>query len=273
MSATNSVSSVMPQELVSIITPSYNSADYLANAIESVIGQSYPHWELLIIDDKSTDNSVEIAESYAQKDSRVKVLALKEHGGAAIARNAGIREAKGRYIGFLDSDDAFDREKLALQLDFMWRNQYVLTHTNFAIIEDGVGRRVDTIKPPSVLTYRDMLKANQIGCLTAIYDAAQIGKVYMPIIEKRQDYGLWLRILKGGASAYCLPQVLSYYRLRQHSISRKKIVLLQYNWRLLREVEGFGPFVSAYYLGWHVANGLKRAAHTWLALSERGRIK
>lgn len=266
MKTTKPLRAVNQPDLVSIITPSFNSADYLADAIDSVIRQSYPDWELLIVDDKSVDNSVDIAESYAEKDPRIKVISLAEHCGAAIARNAGIHEAKGRYIGFLDSDDFFHSEKLACQLKFMCENGHVLTHTHYQMVDGRTGRLGDTIRAPGILTYKDMLKANRIGCLTAIYDSAQVGKVFMPIIEKRQDYGLWLRILKGGRLAYCLPQALSYKRLTPGSISRNKVNLLKYNWRLLREIEGLDPLVSAYYLSWQVANRLTKAVPAWLTL-------
>lgn len=248
----------MTRGLVSIITPSYNSADYLGVTIESVSQQSYPHWEMLIIDDGSSDTSVDIARYYAEQDSRIRVIALKKNSGAAFSRNTGIEEARGRYIAFLDSDDLYHPAKLEKQLAFMQQHKHVLTYSYYDIITEAGEPAHRIVRPAKQLNYQQMLKSNQIGCLTAMYDSQQLGKVFMPDIRKRQDYGLWLRILKTGVIAHCLPEVLAHYRVRGNSISRNKVELLRYNWQLFRHIEGLHPLSAAYYLGWNVYRSLSR---------------
>ena len=135
----------------------------------------------------------------------------------------------------------------------MQKNDYALTYTYRNKIEGAGNLLKQTAQPPLKLCYNDMLKSNQIGCLTAIYDSEKLGKVYMPIIRKRQDYGLWLKILRQQDYAYCLPEVLASYRVRTSSVSSNKIGLLTYNWQLFREVEKLSLAKSVYYLGWNIA--------------------
>jgi glycosyltransferase involved in cell wall biosynthesis len=238
--------------MVSIITPSYNSSRFIAQTIESVLSQTYDNWEMIIVDDVSPDNSNEIIEKYVQRDSRIKLLKLEKNSGPAVARNRAIEEAIGRYIAFLDADDLWMSDKLQKQIDFMKTHNYELTYTAYETMsEDGVNLHF-TITPPKKLNYQELLKANKIGCLSAIYDSKRIGKVYMPLIKKRQDYGLWLRVLKKVDYAYGMDEVLGRYRIMSNSVSSNKLDLLKYNYRLFKEHENFSTLKSLYYLSWNI---------------------
>ena len=188
------------EQLVSIIIACYNSEKYLSETINSVLNQTYKNWELLLVDDCSTDNTISVIEPFQKKDTRIKLFRQRQNSGAAVTRNKAIKEAKGRFIAFLDSDDLWLPQKLEKQIGFMLKNGYSLTHTAYEIIENNGKATNKTIRSKPVLTYNNMLFSNKIGCLTAIYDRGKLGKVYMPQIRKRQDYGLWLKILSTWAS-------------------------------------------------------------------------
>lgn len=237
---------------VTIVTPIFNAEKYIAETIESILRQSFEGWELILVDDCSEDASEYIAKSFVASDPRIKLISLEENSGAAVARNAGITAASGRYIAFLDSDDQWTKDKLEKQLDFMRKNECALSYTWYECVDEFGGKIGKVYKPPSELTYAELLRSNQIGCLTAMYDTAKLGKILMPLIRKRQDYGLWLRILKRVDKAYCLPEVLAYYRQRAGSISSNKLEMLKYNWALYRDVENLTLPKSAYYLGWNI---------------------
>lgn len=246
----------MNNELVSIITPSYKSKRFISQTIDSVLAQTYQNWEMIIVDDVSPDNSNKIIEEYCKKDSRIKLIKLEKNSGAAVARNKAIEESKGRYIAFLDADDMWKSEKLEKQIEFMQKNDYAFTYTAYdTMTEEGLFED-KIIYPPLKITYKDLLKSNHIGCLTAIYDAKKLGKIYMPLISKRQDYGLWLRILKKIDFAYGINEPLAKYRLVSNSISSNKISLLKYHYKLFTEFEDIGKIKTLYYLCWNVLTKL-----------------
>jgi glycosyltransferase involved in cell wall biosynthesis len=235
------------ENLVSIITPSYNSEEFISETINSIINQTYTNWELLITDDFSTDNTIEIVESYVKNDSRIKLFKLEKNSGAGIARNFSINKAQGRYIAFCDSDDQWKKNKLEFQLKFMKENNLVFSFTDYDIIdEQGVSK--GHIKCPKILTYNKLLKNNYVGCLTVIYDTKTLGKLLMPKIRKRQDWVLWLSIMKKIKLTKGLSTSLSIYRDRIHSISSSKFDLLKYNWSVYHKELGFNKIVSFYYL-------------------------
>ncbi len=240
------------KELVSIITPNYNCKKYIASTIESVICQTYPYWEMIIVDDCSNDGSVEIIEKYIIKDNRIKLIKFKNNFGPAIARNTAIKEAKGRYIAFLDSDDLWYPEKLEKQIKYMNDKKCALSYSYYDVIDENNNRTNQIYKPKDKLSYCDLLKTCSIGCLTSIYDTKIVRKEYMPIIKKRQDYGLWLKILKKIDYAYCIKEVLATYRIRKGSISSNKLELIKYNWKLFREHEKLSIIKSFYYLNWNI---------------------
>lgn len=224
--------------LVSIITPSYNSANYIIDTIESIINQTYPYWELLITDDCSTDNSVEIIANYTVKDSRIKLLKTEKNSGAGVCRNKSIENAQGRFIAFCDSDDCWFSQKLEKQLKFMILKDCALSYSSYMIMNE-----VKTIMGISVcmsnIDYKSMKREDGIGCLTAIYDTEKVGKMYFPSIRKRQDWGLWLEILSKCKVAYGIKEPLAYYRVRRDSISSNKLALIKYNINIYRTVLGY----------------------------------
>lgn len=234
-------------QLVSIITPVYNSEKYLADTIASVQAQGYAHWEHILVDDCSTDNSKALIQSFQKKDPRIKYHRLTENGGAGVARNRAIELAQGQYIAFLDSDDQWYPEKLERQLQFMQRHGYHFTFTDYDMVDEAGQRLAKRIRCKPKVTYQSALYKNPIGCLTVIYSVDFFGKQFMPSIRKRQDYALWLHLLKK-TDGYGLNECLASYRTGNASISANKFDLLTYEWKIYREVEGLSWFQSAFYL-------------------------
>lgn len=234
--------------LVSIITPSYNCAEFVGETIESIQAQTYGNWELLITDDCSTDESCAVIQQYADADSRIRLLKLKKNSGAGVARNNSIKEAKGRYIAFCDSDDRWYPEKLEEQLRFMEENDCSLSYTSYDTCDEQ-GHIVGFVECLKYLNYPKILRDNGIGCLTAMYDTAKIGKHFMPSIRKRQDWCLWLDIIKHHGRARGLQKPLALYRVRKGSISSNKIEMLKYNFNVYHDVLGYSRPVSALILG------------------------
>jgi len=183
------------KELVSIITPSYNSEKFISETISSIINQTYTNWELLITDDCSKDNTINIIKSFQKNDSRIKLFILKSNGGAGLARNNSIRNAKGRYIAFCDSDDQWKIDKIEKQLGFMNRLSLKFTYSSYDVV-DEFGSFKSVKEAPKTISYKMMLNNNYVGCLTAIYDRKLLGNLYMNKIRKRQDWALWLYIMK-----------------------------------------------------------------------------
>lgn len=226
------------QELVSIIMPSYNSSEYISQAIESIINQSYTKWELLITDDCSTDDTRKIIEQYVARDHRIKLFAMDENSGAGAARNISIKEAKGRYIAFCDSDDCWKPEKLEVQLKFMADNKAEICFSSYLKFDQNNNPN-GIIVAPSRVTYRDMIKNDYIGFSTCIYDTSRIGKYYMPILRKRQDWAFLLLLMKECPLAYGIKNPLACYRIRKSSLSRNKIKLVRYNVAVYKQVIGY----------------------------------
>lgn len=238
----------MTSPLVSIITPVYNSASFIKKTINSVLNQTYTNWELFLINDQSTDTSSVILEEFRKKDKRIHLIINHQNVGPALSRNKGIKEASGKYIAFLDSDDSWLPEKLETQVKYMEEQQIALSFSYYEGRNEN-GEYLKTINtiPPKV-NYKAMLKNNYIGCLTAMYNKDLLGKVYMQNIKKRQDYLLWLDILKVVDYAYCIPEVLALYTVRSNSVSSNKFDLIRYHWKIYREYEGLGIIKSTYYL-------------------------
>lgn len=236
---------VLAAPKVSIITPAHNSEFFLRQTIESVLSQTFTNWQLIVIDDCSTDSTVEIVEEYCKKDERVKLIKCAQNGGAAVARNIGIEAAIGQYIAFLDADDVWRPNKLECQVSWMEKEDWAFTFTAYEkMAEDG--NTIGIIGVPPVVGYRTILKGNVIGCLTAMYDTKKLGKVYMPLIRKRQDWGLWLKILKETQYGYGLSEPLAKYRIRTDSLSSNKKDAARYSWRLMREIEGLSRLRATY---------------------------
>lgn len=227
--------------LVSIIMPTFDSAKYITSSVASVIAQSYTDWELIIVDDCSTDNTAQVVSALLEQDSRISYIRLETNSGAAVARNAGIERAKGKYMAFLDSDDLWYPEKLEKQISFMETNGYNFSCTSYEHInEDGsFGGRV--VKPFKKADYNLCLYYGDcIGNSTAVYNVEALGKFYVPQIRKRNDFALWLQVLKKEKYVYGIKEVLSSYRKREQSLSQKKLSLVKYQWQLYYEIEKLG---------------------------------
>lgn len=230
--------------LVSIITPSYNSAKYIADTIEGICKQTYTNWELLITDDCSTDNSVDVILSYMKQDNRIKFDRLPQNSGAGICRNKSIEAAKGRYIAFCDSDDVWMSNKLEKQLDFMTSKNCALVYSSYIQMDEAKEVKGIVVCNKHE-TLDSMIRDCGIGCLTAMYDTAKVGKVFMSSLRKRQDWGLWLDILTKCRVAYGVKEPLAYYRLRSDSISHKKATLVKHNIQVYQIILGYSV-VRAY---------------------------
>lgn len=251
--------SIQSNNKVSIITPVYNVAGLIGETIASVLSQTYEDLEMLLVDDASTDNSWDVIQSFAEKDQRVRCWRLTQNSGAAKARNFAIEQARGRFIAFLDHDDLWLPEKLLRQVEFSLSKSAVLTHTDYEYIDASGNRIGKIIRAQPHLNYQKMLDCNYIGCLTAMYDIQKIGcKVFMPEILKRQDYALWLKILKHGHYAYGLNEVLAFYRIGRKSLSSNKIESAKFNFQLLTEIEGLSRLKAAYYFARYCMFGVKK---------------
>lgn len=254
----------MCDPLVTVVTPSYNSSKFIEKTIQSILNQTYKNWELLIVDDCSTDDSYAVVKNYADKDKRIHLIKLEQNSGAAVARNTGIKAANGRFIAFLDSDDTWLPEKLSEQVSFMLKNDYILTYTQYHQVDEN-GNLLKHLNFPLKVSYHELLKTCVIGCLTVMYDTDKIGKIYFPLIRKRQDFALWLKILKIVPYAYCLPLDLASYTVRKDSISSNKLKAAQYNWYLYRNIEGLNFFKSLYYFSHYAIRGIIRSKFKMLS--------
>ena len=243
--------------LVTIVTPSFNSSKFISRTISSVRTQSISDWEMIIVDDCSTDDTVEIVRRFNKEDPRIKLIELTTNSGAAVARNVAIQASQGRYIAFLDSDDLWKPNKLKRQIEFMENNGYRFTYTGYNRINE-FGENMVSLNVPNKVSYNDLLKMCVIGCLTAVYDSNFYGRIEMPLIKKRQDWGLWLRLLKVSDYAYGLDEDLASYRTHDESISANKFNAASYTWRLYRDCEKLSFLKASYYFSHYAARGFLR---------------
>ncbi|MCL6461546.1 MAG: glycosyltransferase family 2 protein [Flavobacterium micromati] len=224
----------MQNPLVSIITPCYNSEKFIQETIQSVQNQTYQNWEMIIVDDASTDNTVAIIDKIASIDYRIKVNKLNKNSGTGIARNKALDFANGKYIAFLDADDLWKPEKLKTQVNFLQSNNIPFTFSYYECInEEGKPLNI-AIEAPKHLSYRQLFFCNYVGNLTGIYDVDYFGKISISSTRKRQDWMLWLTILQKIKVAHIVPQSLAYYRVRQNSISASKFDLVKHNYAVYK---------------------------------------
>jgi len=244
--------------LVSIITPSYNSSKFMQDCVDSVLSQTYTNWELFIVDDCSKDNSRDIISELSNKEVRIKSIFLKENVGAAEARNIAIRQAKGKYIAFLDSDDIWKSDKLEKQLSFMKENDIAFSFSTYQLISEDGKNLTNVIKAPQKMTYHSYLKNTIIGCLTVIIDREKTGDFEMPNIRSSHDMALWLLIMKRGFSAYGLDENLAYYRIVSNSNTSKKWKAAKEVWEVYRKVEKLNFFYSMCNFVGYAFNAVKK---------------
>ena len=246
------------EELVSIIMPAYNCGDFIGTTLDSVINQSYKNWEVIVVDDCSTDNTAEIIQEYIRrKDSRIKYHKLGENSGAAVARNKAIDLATGKYMAFLDSDDVWFPEKLTKQINFMEENNYGFTCTSYTKIDEQGNYLNRTIVAKPKSDYDGVLKTCP-GNSTVIYNAEKLGKFKIPDIKKRNDYVMWLQIIKKEKYLYGIEEPLGSHRIRIGAISSNKKSLVGYHWKVYREIEKLSLLKSSYLIVyWVVATVFK----------------
>lgn len=223
------------EDLVSVIMPTHNNEKYINESINSVINQSYKNWELIIVDDASTDNTAEIIKSYSDRDQRIYSIQNKANYGAAVSRNLGIKSAKGDFIAFLDSDDLWKKNKLIEQISFMNRNNYYFTYTYYEIFNNSSDFRV-MLKCPKMINRYIMAIANPIGTLTVIFNKKKLGNIFSVDIKKRNDYTLWLEILKKSGKGFCLKKSLANYRKSNEGLSGSgdHFSNLVYYWKVIK---------------------------------------
>jgi glycosyltransferase involved in cell wall biosynthesis len=249
--------------LVSIITPAYNVADFISETIASVFNQSYTNWELIIIDDHSTDNTVAIAKEYAQKDKRVKVIQTLHNGGAPAARNLGVESAEGDLIAFLDSDDTWAENKLAIQVALMEDTNIIFSYASYHVMDEN-GRTIGrTVEAPDNISYSLLLKGCNVGCLTAMYNVRVLGKQYFSLVSRRgkEDYELWLKIAKactGKQKMVGIKEPLAFYRKRSGGVSWNKKGASIEQWLVYRKVEKLNLFASVYNFILYTFNGFRK---------------
>ncbi|WP_035668998.1 glycosyltransferase family 2 protein [Flavobacterium sp. 83] len=234
----------METPLVSIITPSFNSEKFIAETIQSVQNQTYKNWELIIVDDCSSDATVSIVTKMALLDNRIQLFQSKKNLGTGIARNTAVTKCKGKYISFLDADDLWKSQKLERQIDFLKTNNLPFTFSFYDCINEEGKSLNRTVEAPRNLSYRQLFFCNYVGNLTGIYDVDYFGKIAISSIRKRQDWMLWLTILKKIKTAQPIPESLAFYRIRENSISASKLDLLKHNFAVYRTFHGFNTIVS-----------------------------
>lgn len=244
------------EPLVSIITPAYNSEPFIAETIQSILNQSYTNWELIIVDDCSTDETFNVIKKFS--DHRIKLFQLEENSGAAVARNHAMEKASGNFFAFLDSDDLWTKDKLKKQLKFMKTHDCAFSFTGYELMNNDGTLLNKYVSIPYVITYKQLLKNTIIGCLTVMLDRKKIGEQYMPNIRAGQDTAFWLQLLKQGFTAYGMNEPLAHYRLVAHGISSNKFKALQRTWRIYREVENIPLIQSSWYFMNYSFNAIRK---------------
>ncbi len=265
--------------LVSIIMPALNAGKTISESIESVLAQSFSNWELIVIDDGSTDNTLEILSTYKKKDSRINIFSTNGRTGPANARNIGITAAKGRYCAFLDSDDLWSKEKLSRQIKFMQENDIYISFTAYRKIDEHGHISESFVQAPKSVSYSDILKSNSIGCLTAIFDLTEFPDARMPDLGAREDlrfwlsllkqarighedYGFWLGLLRNQRRrylAYGINEPLAFYRVGHASLSSNKRKAAIYQWLVYRKLEEMSILKSIYYFSIYAIKGFLKS--------------
>lgn len=239
--------------LISIICPVYNASHFVTETIHSVMNQSYINWELILVDDGSTDESVNVIKEVTKEDKRIILVCHAQNRGMAEARNSGTRVAKGNYISFIDSDDLWDSAKLEIQLQHMLKNNCLLSHTAYRKIDEAGNTLVKLIPVSSSVSYKSLLKHNEIGLSTSMYNVDVLGKRFVSTIGWA-DFSLWLDILKDTPVSCGIKQPLMSYRIHQNSSSYNKFKSAQKTWEVYRHIEKLPLINSMYYFIFYAVN-------------------
>ena len=241
-------------EKVSVIIPVYNSSLYLKECLDSVIKQTYKDLEIIIVNDASTDNSMDIINKY--NDRRIKVINMKHNSGVSASRNMGVKVSTGKYICYLDSDDYWDLNKIEKQINFIKNNNYEFIYSDYAYIYNNKTKRV---KVPKSITYKEALKNTTIFTSTVMFNMKKLNKkdIYMPNIKRGQDTATWWKVLRSGITAHAINEVLAYYRVDNKSLSSNKLIALKRTWNIYK-LENINFFRRIYYFICYIFNAIKR---------------
>lgn len=246
----------MRDDLVSIIMPSYNCGQFVEQTINCVQAQTYHNWEIIFVDDCSTDDTIRKVNAMREKDSRIRIFQNIINLGAAVSRNHALQEANGRWIAFLDSDDLWKPTKLEKQVRFMEDNGYSFSYTCYAEMDSGGNDTGVVVSGPKHITKKGMFAFCWPGCLTVMYDAKEIGLLQIEDIKKNNDYAMWLKVcLK--ADCYLLPEVLAKYRRgRSGSVSSHSITtMIKWHYKLFHDAEKMSVFSSLWHTGMNLICG------------------
>jgi teichuronic acid biosynthesis glycosyltransferase TuaG len=234
-------------DLVSIITPTFNAEKFIAETIKSVQNQTYTHWELILVDDSSSDSTIEIINQFTS-DKRLCLIKNNKNLGPAKSRNIGIQKSCGKYLTFIDADDLWKKNFIERSITEIANTKNPFVFASYERKDEHLNPHLNDFIVPNKVNYSAILKSNAISCLTAFLDVSVLGKKYMPEIKKRQDMGLWLQYLKIIPFAVGIQEPLAIYRIRKNSLSRNKIDLIKYQWAFYRKIEKLSVFQSFYYL-------------------------
>lgn len=241
---------------VSIITPCYNSEKFIGETIDSVLNQTYQDWEWLIVDDGSVDKSVEIIRQY--DDPRIHLIVLDENAGAAEARNIGLEKAFGRYISFLDSDDVWLPHFLETSIKYLQKNNEELVYATYKRHDEDLKPLLEDFIAEDNITFDRILYNCPIPMLTAMYDSQRIGKIKIPDIDMREDYAMWIEVLRKIPKARAIKEPLAIYRIRKSSYSRNKFRILRKQFAVYSEFLQLSLLKSTYYTLHWALNGMKK---------------
>jgi len=244
--------------IVSIITPSFNAAKFIAETIQSVRNQTFENWEMIIVDDASTDNTEEVVKAVSEGDPRIVFERLSNNSGTAVARNRGLELSRGRFIAFLDSDDLWDPNKLELQLAFIEARKAPLVYAKYRVITDDNQPLSCVDQIPDQLQYKDLLKNTIIGTLTVMIDTNKVKNLRFKDYRTGQDLLLWLDILRDGSTAHGQQEILATYRIVRGSISRNKVKKALRIWHFYRQVEKIPLLPALWYFTNYAWNAFKK---------------
>lgn len=250
----------MKSDLVSIVIPVFNAERFIKDTIDSILNQTYTNWELILVNDCSSDNSVKIIQEYLKKDKRIKLIENRKNSKAAITRNNGIKAANGKYICFIDADDFWDKSKLKKQIDFIKTKRCAFSFTGYEFTDEFGNTNGKKVYVPEKISYNQALKNTTIWTSTVMFDMTKLSKedIYMPNLSRGQDTATWWKVLKKIDYAYGLNEILSFYRRSNCTLSSNKLVALKRTWNLYRNVEKFGFFRSFYYFCFYCFNAIRR---------------
>ena len=236
-------------QLVSIVTPIFNNEKVIEETIQSVLNQTYTNWELILVNDASSDNSSNLVKKFVEQDKRIKYYEFSDNKGAAEARNHGSKMAKGDYIAFLDADDLWHKTKLEIQIKVLNEKNIDVCFGSYEMIDSKSNSLNIKVHTLPVLIYDKLLKANYIGNLTGIYNCKNLGKIYTKDLKKRQDWLLWIEALKRSRKpAHGISETIAYYRKSDNSLSSNKMKLIKHNFNVYRKGVRFNFIKSCFYL-------------------------